>query len=94
MLTFCGRCGEGIERGLPVFWIAVGPRLRPRCVLCADESVPADLPELGARTPITPTPKAPRTPLFASIDKFSSIGQLGRDWKERQAGREPGEDDT
>lgn len=94
MLTLCGYCNAEIAKGSPVRMVRIGPRLRPRCPVCAGEPVPADLPELAARVPITPTVKASRGPLFASVSTFAPVGKLARDWKEKQSGRDPGEDDA
>lgn len=95
VLTLCGRCGSQILKGTPLCQVKVGPRIRPRCPVCAGEAVPADLPELveRSRIEIQPTFKASRAPLFAAIGPMASVGTLARDWKQQQIAREPGEDD-
>lgn len=51
-LTLCGRCTRYIEKGEPLFLIPVDGVKKPkqRCVNCAGEPVPADLP-LDAKPP-------------------------------------------
>lgn len=69
--------------------------VRLLCRRCADGEVPeTDIPDyVPPATPIQPTLKASRGPLFATIGPMASSGILARDWKQRQAGRDPGEDD-
>ena len=89
-LTICGGpCGKMISKGAPMLAIRItGITQRYlRCAACADEPVPDDLPPLSEQLPIAPTHKAANSPLFASV------GSLAKDWKMKQAGREPGEDD-
>jgi len=82
----CGRCGKPIETGAPVQEIQPLAGLRRpklRCVACADEAEPVDLPALVAR-------QIPMTPM-AHIR--TGLDTLPLDFKQRQMGREPGEDD-
>jgi hypothetical protein len=86
----CGRCGHRIRRDEPrlMLTIDVLKKIRLRCVACAGEPVPTDLPPLVVPPAIiVPTYKRKHAPLFASV------GALALDWKAKQAGREPGEDD-
>lgn len=70
--------------------MAARPTPRVRCVRCAGEAVPTDLPPLDqhGQVPWIPTPKRSaieKRPLFA----------LALDWKQKALGeREPGEDDA
>ncbi len=93
MITFCGYCNREIPKGGPLRLVRVGPRWRPRCQVCAGEIVPEDLPALAETPAIQPTPKVYRAPLFGSVQTFAPVAKMARDWKEKQAGREPGEDD-
>lgn len=59
-----------------------------RCVECAGEPVPANLPDLPARSiGIQPTR------ILRPEQSFAAVGHLAGDWKMKQAGREPGEED-
>jgi hypothetical protein len=105
VLTICRGCSNWIHAGEPMQHVTFGRtddagRLvwritRLLCVRCADGPVTdGDIPDyIPAPKRIAPTGRA-RGPLFATIGPMSSTGQLGRDWKQRQAGREPGEDDA
>jgi hypothetical protein len=74
----CGRCAGTIAAGAPVLIMTL-PLIRNRhyrCATCAEEPVPADLPE--AHTP-TPVPLAPR------LGRLVGAG-LPLDWKTRSTG--------
>lgn len=89
-LTICGGpCRVMIRKGEPVLEIRIDgvDKRFLRCPQCAGEPVPADLPPLSEQVPIAPSHKSRTAPLFASA------GSLAKDWKQSQAGREPGEDD-
>ncbi len=99
---FCGGCNSPIQKGEPILVMelepqrAIGapiagaaeakPKPRIRCCGCAwtkfDTTPPKDLPALQQRPPI-----APRGQL-----SFASVGTMARDFKQAQAGREPGEE--
>jgi len=88
-LTICGGpCDRTIPQGAPLLEIRIEGMDKRflRCEHCAGEPVPADLSPLSEQTPIKPSHKSRTTPLFASI------GSLATDWKQKQAGREPGEE--
>ena len=82
----CGFCGNSIAVGEPFLerWIAGHGWKKVRCIKCAGELAPDDLPLLMPRliAAVPMTPIAPMRP----------VRGLALDWKQRQAEREPGED--
>ena len=90
-LTICGGpCRTLMFQGDPVLVLTVASvdRHFHRCAACAGEPVPADLPPLReVASTIAPTTK-PKKARFAS-----TVSALAVDWKAKQLGREPGEDD-
>lgn len=85
----CGSCGGTIDRGAPMLSIEVladgyalsAPKLR--CPTCAGEPVPCELPDLPVHVSIEPTPLTRLGALVSS---------LPFDYKQAQAGREPGDE--
>jgi len=79
----CGRCGQRIYRGQPMLQIAIPALSRPlrRCLQCAGEPVPADLPPLvDVQMPITPTLKRGRSAPwpFASAAGLAAVADFKR----------------
>jgi hypothetical protein len=76
----CGKCGDVIAVGAAVQLqqIAGLQRQLRRCVGCAGEAIPEDLPPMTAVKDPSRTTKA----------RFRSLAQVGAgfDWKHRQAG--------
>lgn len=66
----CGRCAQPIYRGQPFLEIqlpSVHERLT-RCIDCAEESVPADLPPLTTPEPPKPMMHVPSGPNTLPLD--------------------------
>jgi hypothetical protein len=86
----CGQCGQLIAIGQPLllFGIAGHAWRKVRCVGCAEDPVPADLPPLEL-----PIRAVPMTPIQPMAPIGASLGLLPLDWKRRAAvERDPGEE--
>lgn len=88
-VTLCGGpCGHRIQTGDPMLEIRLDilskSRRLLRCVRCAGEPVPVDLPPLFSKT-IQPTPTA-------LVHIATGANALPLDWKSAGAGREPGQE--
>lgn len=80
----CGACGHTMPEGAPRQVVDGAGRRKLRCVLCADEAVPADIPD--------DPPRAPALPIGAGVPVRHLAG-LPLDWSRRRVGdREPGEE--
>jgi hypothetical protein len=78
----CGNCCRWIARGAiyrSIRLVGVQAELR-RCIECAGDGPPPDLPELIAPTMIAPTARPSRRRTFVSVDA------LAKDWKSKAAG--------
>lgn len=82
--TLCGNCPTQIAVGDPILVYRGQTWRKIRCRTCADTPVPRDLPPLAVRaTVLEPEP----------VPIQSLIHALPLDWRTRQVGREPGDDD-
>lgn len=89
---YCGHCGRAIAMGEPRYVITPNrSRAFIRCVACAGEAVPEDLPALVEALPVPIAPIAPIPKPF-TLDR-RPLSSLASDWKTRASGRDPGEDD-
>lgn len=76
----CGHCRARIRAG-DAYFERRGPGWEQiRCVTCAGEPVPADLPESENVNVVTHDPLPKRAPLF------TGVAELAADWKTRQGG--------
>jgi len=84
----CGRCGERIAKGAPIFEIYIEAGIfsvkvpKVRCQTCAGIPVPADLAPLvevsSAITPTVPIPTGPHVlPLDFKSQQFREPGEEG-----------------
>ena len=85
--TACGACGRKVAEGDPILLLQGAGWSTPkyRCPEHADENVPDDLPPLPTHEELVN--RQPQVRLGHVIDG------LPLDFKQRGAGREPGEDD-
>lgn len=81
----CGRCAGHIDRGAPIYVMELArlSHTKIRCESCAGPA-PDDLPPFTELP--RPTPSAP-----LSFARFS-VSALPFDYKQAQAGRDPGEE--
>jgi hypothetical protein len=82
----CGNCGAAIAAGTPMlaYHLVQVRRELVRCVTCAGEPVPADLPSTATPPAV---PLAPR-PEPTAPKRMARVSSLRRDAKQRQVGGE------
>ncbi len=88
----CGSCGRRLALGDPMLRLIIGRIEKLRCQECADEPVPADLPELSSEA--VDSASAFQATRRLVIDfKRKAPEERVLDWKLEQVGdREPGQE--